>query len=266
MAHNCQSNVILLQKILRPLRVFAITLTKSWVVPSFAMRRCRPSQCTRRDMLAFLSFVSLGLTASASAIAKRAGVSCETIHTGTLRLFSVNQTDTTLDPAGVNVSFASTGATPSFIIAGGPSTQFTFEQCNSSFMGYTPYNGGPILNYGHLSPVGQPAPIGAPKGAAGCLTVPLGSSSGSPFLVFNDACEQADDDSQLLDYWGMINDTTTGRVSVNFVGSTENGTTYNNNQYTAWLLEVDEFETEPAIKLAGYIGPTPISYQLRFVD
>jgi len=214
-------------------------------------------------MLALLSFVSLGLSAAAAVISKRADIPCVTVHTGTLRLFSVNQETAPLDPNGVNISFIGTGATPDLVVTGGSATQFEFMQCNSSYMDYDEYDGPPILNYGHILPQGQPKPIG---GDVGCLTVPLGSSSGSPFLIFNDACTEADGEEQLEMFWELVNDTQEGKVTVNFIGITLNGTTYDNDGYGAWGYEIDEYEGASALKLAGYLGPTPINYELRFVD
>lgn len=74
-------------------------------------------------MLVLLPFISLGLLASAVPL-KRQGVTCQTVHTGTLSLVSTDPDST----FAANVSIHLTSQASGFLAVGN-AAQFIFEQC-----------------------------------------------------------------------------------------------------------------------------------------
>ncbi|KAH7919919.1 hypothetical protein BV22DRAFT_1133491 [Leucogyrophana mollusca] len=193
------------------------------------------------------------LTVSAlTTLQGRETVVCETVHTGTVRLFSLDQSQAPLPTTGANVSLYYDSEASAFLIEGnaGRETQFEFQQCNSSYTGYTQTSS---ISYGTLVPVGQEA----------CMAAALGASSGPPYLLLNNQCTFWGGDYDLTLYWAFNHED----MALNFLGVTSTGGTYNDDGYTTYTTVLNAYDGQQAIEVAAYAGEPPAELlRLAFID
>ncbi|KAI0935634.1 hypothetical protein AcV5_004001 [Taiwanofungus camphoratus] len=204
-------------------------------------------------MLVFLPFISLGLLASAIPL-KRQGVTCQTVHTGTLSLVSTDPDST----FAANVSIHLTSQASGFLAVGN-AAQFIFEQCDSPFMGYQSVsNATTTINYGHIV-------VGGDSDA--CLTTGGPTEAGSPYLIFNNQCLTEDGSAQLGQFWSLTTDSASGTLDVEFLGVSANGDTVGNDGDVSYPLQVDTYDGESAVKAAASTQPNaPSAYLLIFTS
>ncbi|KAL6300979.1 hypothetical protein BKA93DRAFT_881515 [Sparassis latifolia] len=212
-------------------------------------------------MLALIFLIPLCVSiAAAAAIKRQDGVICETVHIGAIRIFSNDQAARYLPDDGANVTFFTPEPSePPFLIEGGNTALYEFQECTSSFMGYpgVVVNGTTIVTYGHIVPLGY----------GGCLTTnlpTLANPDGNYYTILNETCSTSDDDSQLLQYWSLTYGDRLMRI--NFVGRTADGTTYNTSALAEMLPQLDFLSNEQAVTIAAYTEPSFILYSLRFTD
>ncbi|KIY63556.1 hypothetical protein CYLTODRAFT_458010 [Cylindrobasidium torrendii FP15055 ss-10] len=160
------------------------------------------------------SIVALALTPVA-----QAAVLCEPIVHGRL---SASPTIANFDP-DTNTSVTADGG----FVVGGDVTDFTFENCQSTFMGYTsgPSGTNTTSYWGHIKQTGTD----------NCITIALDGDY--PYTVGLSPCLDSDDQSQLKQFFGMSH--WVGHpIYTGFHGKTAAGETYDNNPFKYYALAV----------------------------